>query len=70
MSPERKELLRLVEELPDQDVPAVLAEVRRHLEPAPEPSSTWPPTWFGSIEGDGTAVGRRSEELLADGFGH
>lgn len=69
MSPEREELLRLVEQMPDQDVPAVLADVRRRLEPVPPPSSSWPPAWFGIAEGDGTAIGRRSEELLEDGFG-
>ncbi len=69
MSPEREELLRLVEEMPDQDVPAVLADVRRRLEPFAHPESSWPPAWFGIAEGDGTAIGRRSEELLEDGFG-
>ncbi|MGQ0464330.1 MAG: hypothetical protein ACT4QG_03305 [Sporichthyaceae bacterium] len=69
MSPEREELLRLVEEIPDQEVPAVLAAVRRRLAPAPVGSSSWPPAWFGIAEGDGTAFGRRSEELLDDGFG-
>ena len=37
MSPEREELLRLVEEIPDQDVPAVLADVRRRLESSAGP---------------------------------
>jgi hypothetical protein len=69
MSPERDELARLVGELPDEEVPAVLAEVRRRLHPEPAPAGEWPPPWFGMIEGDGTAVGRRSEELLAEGFG-
>jgi hypothetical protein len=69
MSPEREELLRLVEEMPDQDIAAVLADVRRRLEPAPHLASSWPPGWFGIAEGDGTAIGRRSEELLEDGFG-
>lgn len=69
MSPEREELLRLVEEMPDQDVPAVLAEVRRRLEPVSRPASSWPPSWFGIADGDGTAIGRRSEELLEDDFG-
>jgi hypothetical protein len=68
MSQEREELLRLVGEMPDQEVPAVLADVRRRLEPIPPPSSSWPPEWFGIAEGDGTAIGRRSEQLL-EGFG-
>jgi hypothetical protein len=69
MSPERDELARLVGELRDEDVPTVLAEVRRRPHPERIPESEWPPPWFGMIEGDGTAVGRRSEELLAEGFG-
>lgn len=67
MSPKRDELARLVQELPEDQVPAVLAEVRRRLEPTPE--SQWPPAWFGMAEGDGSSIGARSEELLADGFG-
>ena len=31
MSAQREELLRLVEELPEEEVPAVLDDVRRHL---------------------------------------
>lgn len=66
-SPERDELMRLVEDLPDDQVPQVLADVRRHLRPVRE--VTWPPVFFGSIEGDGTAIGARAKELLAEGFG-
>jgi len=62
MSAERDELLRLVQDLPDEQVPQVLADVRKHLRSVPE--QTWPPPWFGSVEGDGTAYGARSEELL------
>ena len=69
VSPEREELLRLVENLPDQEVPAVLAEVRRHLEPAAEPSSTWPPPWFGSIRSGRSDTASRVDEILAEGFG-
>jgi hypothetical protein len=66
-SPERDELKRLVDELPEEQVPQVLADVRRHLYPVRE--RAWPPAFFGSIEGDGTAVGARAEELLHEGFG-
>lgn len=68
VSPEREALLRLVEEMPDQDVPAVLADLRRRLELVAHPESSWPPAWFGIAEGDGTAIGRRSRALLGDGF--
>jgi hypothetical protein len=67
MSAAREELARLVEELPDEEVPGALAEVRRHL--GPVKGREWPPAWFGIAPGDGTPVGRRSEELLAEGFG-
>jgi anti-sigma factor RsiW len=66
MSAERDELKRLVEALSDEQVPQALADVRRHLEPVRD--RPWPPAWFGVAEGDGTAVGARSEELLRDGF--
>lgn len=65
MSAEREELARLVQELPDEEVAHALTELRRHLT-AERP---WPPAWFGIAPGDGTAVGARSEELLAEGFG-
>ena len=66
MSAERDELLRLVRQIPDEQVPLALADVRRHLRPA---MSSWPPAWFGIAEGDGTNVGARSEDLLQEGFG-
>lgn len=65
MSAEREELARLVQELPEQEVPGVLMELRARL----SIERPWPPAWFGIAEGDGTAVGARSEELLAEGFG-
>jgi hypothetical protein len=67
VSNEREVLRRLIEELPDEQVPAVLAQVRRHLELVP--AGTWPPPWFGSIVADHTDLGRNHEELLAEGFG-
>jgi hypothetical protein len=67
VSAERDELARLVQALPDEEVPQALAELRRHLRPASD--RPWPPPWFGMIQGDGTDVGARSEELLAEGFG-
>lgn len=67
MSTERDELARLVQELPDEQVPRVLAELRKHLQAVPE--RVWPPAWFGIASGDGSAVGARSEEFLTEGFG-
>lgn len=67
MSAERDELKRLVEELPDDRVPAVLAEARRQQQPTPD--SEWPPAWFASFSSGRTDLGRNHEDLLAEGFG-
>lgn len=67
MSVQREELLRLVEELPEDEVPTVLDDVRRHLRAVRDRS--WPPAWFGAGEGRTTDVAARSEDLLGDGFG-
>jgi len=67
MSGERDELMRLVQDLPDDQVPEVLADVRRHLHPVKD--RPWPPAWFGIAEGDGSSIGAQSEELLREGFG-
>ena len=68
MSVQREELLRLVEELPEEEVPAVLDDVRRHLRSVRE--RPWPPAWFGAGEGSSDDVAARSEGLLLDRFGH
>ena len=67
MSVQREELLRLVEELPEEEVPAVLDDVRRHLRAVTD--RPWPPAWFGAGEGRTDDVAARSEDLLGDGFG-
>ncbi len=67
MSAERDELKRLIEELSDDRVPAVLAEVRRQTEP--QPAGEWPPPWFGSFASGRTDLGSNHEDLLAEGFG-
>lgn len=63
----REELLRLVEDLPEDEVPIVLDDVRRHLRLVHEQS--WPPAWFSAAEGRSEDISERSEELLAEGFG-
>jgi hypothetical protein len=68
MSVQRDELLRLVGELPEEEVPAVLDDVRRHLHAVKD--RPWPPTWFGAGEGHADDVAARSEDLLEGGFGH
>ena len=67
MSAERDELMRLVEQLPDERVSAVLAEARRQVKL--RPASQWPPAWFGSFESGRSDLGRNHDDLLADGFG-
>jgi hypothetical protein len=67
MSAERDELRELVERLPDEQVPAVLAEARRHLHSAPDRS--WPPAFFGAGRARRGDVAARAEELLDEGFG-
>ncbi len=67
MSAEREELRQLVEELPDEQISAVLAEARRRARP--QPAGSWPPAWFGSITSQRTDLGRNHEHLLAEGFG-
>jgi hypothetical protein len=67
VSAERDELRRLVEELPDAEVPAAVAELR--LRVAPQADRPWPPPWFGAATGSRSDTAVRSEELLKDGFG-
>jgi len=52
-----------VERVPDDEVPAVLADVRRHLSAAGQQS--WPPAFFGSGRASRSDVAARSEEILA-----
>ncbi|MFR9802759.1 hypothetical protein ACL02T_10705 [Pseudonocardia sp. RS010] len=62
---EREELARLVQQLPDEDVPAALEQLRSRVGAV----RAWPPAWFGIEPGDGTRVGADSEDILAEGFG-
>ena len=67
MSADRDELHRLVDQLLEQEIPAVLAEARRraHLEAA----TKWPPAFFSSFASGRTDLGADHDGLLADGFG-
>jgi hypothetical protein len=67
MTAARDELRRLVEQLPEEQVPAALAEVQRlaAVSEAPE----WPPPWFGAITSARSDTSERVDELLANGFG-
>jgi hypothetical protein len=67
MTAARDELLRLVEQLPEEQVPAALAEVQRLAGAAETPA--WPPPWFGAVTSARSDTSTRADELLADGFG-
>jgi hypothetical protein len=67
MSASRDELRELVERLPNADVPAVMAEVRRY--PAPASRRPSPPRFFGAARVGRSDVDARSEEILDQGFG-
>jgi hypothetical protein len=67
MSTARDELRELVERLPDEQVPTVLADVRRHLATASD--RPWRPAFFGAGRASRSDVAARSEELLDEGFG-
>jgi hypothetical protein len=64
---ERDELRRLVEDLPDERVPAALDELRRQARP--RAAGHWPPAWFASSTAARTDTAARADELLAEGFG-
>lgn len=66
-SPERDELAHLVQQIPDDQVPDALQEMRRHLRPARERS--WPPAFFASAPGDGVSIAEQADQLLREGFG-
>jgi hypothetical protein len=67
MTAARDELRRLVEQLPEQQVPAALAEVQRLAGAVQAPE--WPPPWLGAVTSVRTHTSARVDELLADGFG-
>jgi hypothetical protein len=67
MSAERDELKRLVEDLPDEQVPAALAAIRRQHEQ--RSGTTWPPSWFASFASGRPDLGSNHDDVLAEGFG-
>jgi len=67
MSGERQELRELIEQLPDEQVSALLADVRRRV--APTVVADWPPAWFGSFADERSDLSTNYEDLLAEGFG-
>jgi len=67
VSTPREELRELVEQLPDEHVPAALSEFKARLA-EPPPQRPWPPAWFAAAEGSAPDVSERAEEILAEGF--
>lgn len=65
MSQKREDPARLVAGIPDAEVPPALTEKRTHH----AVERPWPPEWFALAEGDGTAAGACTEDILAEGFG-
>lgn len=55
-----------MKEIPEDEVPTVLDDVRRHLRAVM--GQSWPPAWFGAGESQTIEVAARSEDLLAEGF--
>ncbi|TQN30373.1 hypothetical protein FHX37_0250 [Haloactinospora alba] len=65
MDAQREELVRLMEELPEEAVPAVLSNVRARLALA----GSWPPPWFGTATSGDPALSEHVDDVLAEGFG-
>lgn len=68
VSTPRDELRELVEQLPDEQVPAVVSDLKARLTTVGQERS-WPPAWFAVAEGSAPDVSERVEEILADGLG-
>lgn len=64
---ECSELVRLVEQIFDDELLGAIADLCRRLYLVGE--CFWLPVWFGIVEGDGIVVGARSEDILGEGFG-
>jgi hypothetical protein len=79
MSTPREELHALVDSLSDKAaadlLPDLLPELRllklqsEARAQRPQGSGTWPPSWFGAVEGSRPDIAQRSEDILRDEFG-
>jgi hypothetical protein len=68
VSKPRDELRELVEQLPDEQVPAAVSDLKARLT-AVGRERPWPPAWFAVAEGSAPDVSERVEEILAEGLG-
>lgn len=68
VSEARQELIELVEALPEDQVGAVLADLRRRGQVPPPRSGSWPPAWFGAIDRDDlpSDLARNHDRYLAE----
>jgi len=64
----KDELRDLVEQLSDDQVPAVVADLRSRLAPV-RAQRSWPPAWFGIVVGSADDLSERVEEILAEDLG-
>lgn len=75
MSTPREELHALVDSLSDKAAADLLPELRllklqsEARAQRPQGSGTWPPSWFGSVEGSRPDIAQRSEDILRAEFG-
>jgi hypothetical protein len=67
MSAQRDELHQIVEELPEEAVPVVLAELRARV--VPKEARRWPPSWFGAANAREPDISERVDEVLRDELG-
>ena len=76
MSTPREELHALIDSLSDRVAADILPELRllklrseARTERA-QGSGTWPPSWFGSVEGSRPDLSEHIDEILSAEFGH
>ncbi|HEV2086862.1 MAG TPA: hypothetical protein VGR21_00990 [Cryptosporangiaceae bacterium] len=67
MIPMREQIHLIVDDLPDDQVPAALAFVSA-LTPDVA-GDVWPPAWFGAILGDRDDVAGQAKDMLGVGGG-
>jgi hypothetical protein len=72
MTGDRDELHQLIDTRPEDQVEALLADVRRCTRPRPGEERTWPLSWFGAIDRDdlpADLAGDHDKYLAESGFG-
>jgi hypothetical protein len=67
MSAEREELRQLIQDPPEEEVPAAFGALWPRLRAGK--NRAWPPAWFGAAQGHTSDAAARTEERLQDRFG-